>query len=198
MFISSQPNLQSCRACCTRQQKVYQDCLHVAGNIRGTHCQPTTLYSGESWSFSESFLFSCYLIIHASLLVCRAPLWLSFADQTRPRAHPTTAGWKKCISGDVTMSPWAQNRLSGKFSPTDMRWHPQQYVKSILQKKKNIPFFAQMFCIWLFHDYLIPLVNITRPELSVTTVSDSLLVEWKIRSCLSEYLYHCQLKYRVC
>ncbi|XP_056873427.1 interleukin-6 receptor subunit beta-like [Takifugu flavidus] len=40
------------------------------------------------------------------------------------------------------------------------------------------------------------ILNITRPELSVTTVSDSLLVEWKIQSCLSEYLYHCQLKYR--
>lgn len=137
MFISSQPNLQSCRACCTRQQKVYQVCLHAAGNIRGTHCQPTTLYCGESWSFSESFLFSCYLIIHASLLVCRAPLWLNFADQTRPRAHPTSAVWKKCISGDVTMSPWAQNRLPGKFSPTHLRLHPQQYVKSILQKKNK-------------------------------------------------------------
>lgn len=145
-----------------------------------------------------SFLFSLYVIMHASLLVCRARLWLNFADRTRPRAHPTSAVWKKCFSGDVTLSPWARNRLPGKLSPTVMRLHRQQYVRSIPQKEKNIPFFVHMFCIWVLHGHLIPSVNITRPELSVTTVSDSLLVEWKIRSCLSDYLYRCQLKYRVC
>lgn len=34
-----------------------------------------------------------------------------------------------------------------------------------------------------------------QPELSVTAASDSLLVEWRIHSPVSEYLYHCQVKY---
>lgn len=59
-MLPSQPNLQCCRACCTRQQKICQGCLHAAGNIRGTRCKPSTLYCGESCSFTAwmfSFVF---------------------------------------------------------------------------------------------------------------------------------------------
>lgn len=66
------------------------------------------------------------------------------------------------------------------------------------EKEKYNPFIVHAFCIWLFRDKHIPSVKITRPEVSITTISDRLLVKWKILSCLSEYLYHCQVKYRVC
>lgn len=51
------------------------------------------------------------------------------------------------------------------------------------------------FCLWMPRDNDIPSVKMIRPELSVTAVSDSLLVEWKILSPISEHLYHCQLKH---
>lgn len=55
--------------------------------------------------------------------------------------------------------------------------------------------FVYAFCIWVLHDNDIPSVKMARPELSVTTASGRLLVEWKILSPVSDYLYHCQVKY---
>lgn len=84
---------------------------------------------------------------------------------------------------------------------------PYEIIPSTIRKINSTereqynPFIVHVFCIWLFRDKHIPSVKITRPELSVTTISttiNSLLVEWKILSCLSEYLYRCQIEYRVC
>lgn len=52
-----------------------------------------------------------------------------------------------------------------------------------------------MFCIWVLYDNNILSVKMTQPKLNVTTASDSLLVEWKLMSPVSEYLCHCQVKY---
>lgn len=96
--------------------------------------------------------------------------------------------------------------VSAKTASWEAFSDPYEIIPSTIRKINSTegeqynPFIVHVFCIWLFRDKHIPSVKITRPELSVTTISttiNSLLVEWKILSCLSEYLYHCQIKYRV-
>lgn len=104
-MLSLQPNLQSCRACCTRQQEIYQDCLHAAGNIRGTHCKPTTLYCGESCSFTVRMkvFFLCNNTCFSFSLSCTSVTELC-------RSNETT-----CTSD---FSPMKEMHLRGRYTVT--------------------------------------------------------------------------------